>query len=418
VRLLIIILSGLLAAIGIGTLLSRDAGLMIFSYAGYNIQMSMSLFVLILLVLFVGTYFVFRLLGGLIRLPKNVNRWSLNRRYQRSEKYLSQGILASLEGDWPKAEESFQRGARHSRLPLVNYLAAARAAQHLGAILRRDHYLRLAHESSPEAALAIGLTQAKLQLSESQTEQAYATLKHLVKDPSAQDDAKGLLLEAATELKEWPEALRLLNDPKCKKLLPAEQLKERRLAVYAGLLREAAEVRDRIRLDREWENIPRKLKGENYLIKEYVDARFNFPDTSDCEHLLRKTLNANWDEALVRQYGLVEGDKIVKQIQFAERLLLAHSREPALLLALGRLCKRNSLWGKAKSYLQDSLSAQPSAEAYQELALLLEQQGEHVAAGLHFQKGLALATGLNDRKNMVLLEGSDNANVESAGKIA
>ncbi len=406
-RYLIIILLGLLMAIGVGTLLSADTGLLIFSYADYTVQMSLSFFVLASLLLFMLVYFVFRLLGSAIRLPKNVDRWSLQRRQRRAEKYLGQGVLAMLEGDWRVAEESFQRGANDSQLPLANYLAAARAAQHAGAIERRDHYLRLAYEVSPEAALSVGLTQASLQLSQSQTEQAYATLKHLAAG-QANDQVNSLLLEAATELKEWPEALRLLNDPKCKKMLAADQLKIKQQEVYAGMLRAAGESRDRERLDREWANIPRKLKEEFSLIEEYIQARRFFPDTSDCEQLLRKVLKSRWNDALVCLYGLVEGGNIVKQIQFAERLLPDHKNSAVLLLTLGRLCKRNSLWGKARTYLEESLALKPSAEACQELALLLEQEGEHAAAGVYYKKGLALATGLGNETSLPLLENPDN----------
>jgi HemY protein len=135
--------------------------------------------------------------------------------------------------------------------------------------------------------------------------------------------------------------------------------------------------------------------------------------------LLRKILKTRWDDNLVCQYGLVEGSNTVKQLQFAEHLLATHADDAVLLLTLGRLCKRNSLWGKAKTYLQDSLALQASAEVYQELALLLEQQGEHVAAGSFFQLGLALATGLVDTDTVPLLENPDanEAIVEGARKV-
>jgi HemY protein len=419
VRYLIIILLGLLAAIGVGALLSNDTGLLIFSFADYNVQTSLSFFILASLLLFILVYFIVRVVGSLIRLPKSIKRWSKHRRHRRSERYLSQGILSMIEEDWRDAEESFQRGARESSLPLVNYLAAARAAQRAGAIERRDHYLRLAHEDSPEASLVIGITQAKLQLSQCQNEQAYATLKHLDVDKDSQNQVNALMLEAASELNEWPEALRILNDPKSKKILPADQLKSRQLTVYAGLLQEAGKSRERNQLEETWGNIPRKLKEEFYLIEVYVRARLNFPDTSDCEELLRKILKNRWDDNLVSLYGLVEASNKVKQIQFAERLLSGHANDAVLLLSLGRLCKGNNLWGKALGYLEDSLSIQASAEAYQELALLLEQQGDHTAAGDYYRKGLALATGQMDADPLPLLDspGNDNAVVEGARKI-
>ena len=392
-RTLILILLALFFAIGLGTVLSRETGLMIFSYSGYNVQMSLSTFVLGLLLVFLLTYIVFRLLGGAYRLPKNISRWSRHRRHRRSEKHLGQGILAVLEGDWQRAEKCFQSGAVYSRLPLANYLAAARAAQKLGAIDRRDHYLRLAHADSPEAVLAIGLTQARLQLAQKQTEEAYATLKHLSVSAAEQGRVNALLLAAATELKEWPDALRLLNDPGLKKIIPAEQLNEEQQAVQGGIIRDAGIQGDRQLLESTWENLPRKLKKDGVLLAEYVEARLNFPGTADCEHLLRKRLGAVFDARLVGLYGQVRAENVIKQIQFAEKLLQNHAGEVSLLLCLGRLCKAHSLWGKARSYLRDAINTEPSVEAYQELALLLEQQGEHAEAAVCFRKGLALATG-------------------------
>ena len=402
-RFLILILIALFVAIGLGSLLARETGLMIFSYAGYNVQMSLSAFVFALFAVFLIVYIVFRLLGGAYRLPRNINRWSKHRRHRRSEKYLCEGILAVLEGDWQRAEKFFQREAPYSRLPLANHLAAARAAQKLGAIERRDHYLRLAHDDKPDAALAIGLTQARLQLSEKQTEEAYATLKHLSVAAADQDRVNALLLGAATELKEWPDELRLLSDPGIKKLVPADELGAKQLAVQTGLLREAGNSGKRELLESTWLSLPRKLRNDNTLIVEYIEARLNFPDTADCEKLLRKCLSKEADDKLIVLYGFVRAENVSKQIQFAEKLLQNQPDNNCLLLTLGRLCKSHSLWGKAKSYLQDSINTEPLAEAHQELALLLEQQGEPQEAAANFKRGLALATGQSDSESQKLL---------------
>ncbi|MEJ2762326.1 MAG: hypothetical protein P8126_12640, partial [Gammaproteobacteria bacterium] len=93
-----------------------------------------------------------------------------------------------------------------------------------------------------------------------------------------------------------------------------------------------------------------------------------------------------------RLYGLVEGEAAEKQLRFAERLHSAHARDAVLLLSLGRLAKRNGLWGKARSYLEESLQVHPYPETYHELATLLVQEGDNAAAARCFQDGLALAT--------------------------
>jgi len=392
VRLLISSLAALLLAVGIGVFLSHESGRVIFSAGGWTVQSSMSLFVLVLFLLLILFYYLLRLLGGLIHMPRSVERWRVHRRYRNSEYYLSQGLLSLVEGEWRAAEKAFNKGVRYSRYPMLNYLFAARAAQHQGNVQRRDHYLRLAHEYGAGSGIAVGLTQAELQLNQQQTEQAYATLRHLANEKPGEDQIKLMMLEASSELKDWRQALELLQDLANKNVLPLERVRAKQFEVYAGLLRNAGESGDRDRLEQEWQAIPKKLRAEYYLIEVYVNERLRFPETADCEELLRRVLKKKWDAALIRLYGLVEGESSEKQLGFAEHLLSAHARDPALLLTLGRLARRNGLWGKARSYLESSIEVHPWPETYHALATLLVQQGDTVAASRCFQDGLALAT--------------------------
>ena len=69
----------------------------------------------------------------------------------------------------------------------------------------------------------------------------------------------------------------------------------------------------------------------------------------------------------------------------AERWLADHPRDARLLLALGRLCQRRQLWGKAQSYLEASLAVAPSREAHLELARLLDRLEKGTDASRHFR---------------------------------
>ena len=64
-----------------------------------------------------------------------------------------------------------------------------------------------------------------------------------------------------------------------------------------------------------------------------------------------------------------------------------------LLLTAARLCVRNQLWGKARSYFESSIALQPSAAAWHDLGQLLVQMGEDEDASAAFQKGLTLSYG-------------------------
>ena len=91
-------------------------------------------------------------------------------------------------------------------------------------------------------------------------------------------------------------------------------------------------------------------------------------------------------------YGLVEGKDIARQLKFAESFLSSHARESVLLLTLGRLSVKNKLWGKARTYLEESIDINPLPEAYRILASVLDELGEHGAAAVQYQMGLELAT--------------------------
>ena len=402
------ILVGLALAMVLAVFLKHDPGYFAFNYAGYTVQMTFALFIVFLVITVIFIFFILSLIMGLIRLPGKYRRWSKYRSHMRSEKNLMQGMMLMLEGKWRKAEVKFRDGAADSSVPMVNYLFAARAAQHSGALERRDQYLRLAHENCPESSIAAGLTQAELQLNQHQTEQAYATLKLLDEQGSGQNQAKHLLLEAGLQLKEWQTVIDLLKEFERKKYLPPERIRSERLRAYAGLLQQAAEAFSREKLMELWNGIPRKLQTEPYLIETYVTRRLQFPYTSDCENVLRRALKKQWDSALIRLYGLVESVDLPKQLSFAEHMLADHARDPILLLTLGRLCIRNKLWGKAKIYLEDSIEAQPNPDAYQELASLLEREGNHAAAVAYYQEGLKIATGSAGVGGLKMLEKVDD----------
>jgi HemY protein len=55
------------------------------------------------------------------------------------------------------------------------------------------------------------------------------------------------------------------------------------------------------------------------------------------------------------------------------------------------LCARQALWGKAQSYLEASISVEPTYNAHLELARLHEKLGNTEAARRHYRESLELA---------------------------
>ena len=107
---------------------------------------------------------------------------------------------------------------------------------------------------------------------------------------------------------------------------------------------------------------------------------------------LAAALKSDWRGPLVRLFGLVEGPDASKQLKRVENWLASHVDEPDLLLAAARLCLRNELWGKARSYLETVISLRPTPEAFHVYGRLLNQLGEGDAAAEAYRSGLSMVT--------------------------
>jgi HemY protein len=201
-----------------------------------------------------------------------------------------------------------------------------------------------------------------------------------------------MLLHTYAEIEDWDAMLELLPRIQRSGILSREQIQAKQLEAYGGLLKQVGMDADKEKLNNTWLNIPRKLRSEFHLIEVYTEEKLKLADASDCEPLIHKALKKQWDIALLGLYGLVEGKDIARQLKFAESFLSSHARESVLLLTLGRLSVKNKLWGKARTYLEESIDINPLPEAYRTLASVLDELGEHGAAAVQYQKGLELAT--------------------------
>lgn len=391
-RLLVLITIPLLLAVSIVRYAGFDVGQMTITVAGWVIQTSFGLFVISIIVLFLLIYFLLRLCSRFWNMFGKLNSWKKNRHQRLSENFLSRGLTALVKGNWNQAEVFLSKGVPHSQSPLLHYLAAARAAQKLAAVDRRDNYLMQAYKNNPSAELTIGLVQAELQLNQHQAKEALATLTHLHEQNPKQEQVKKMLLQTYVMLGNWEAILELLPKIKPAMGVSKEEIQAKLREAYGGLLKQAGLNIDKENLNSVWLNIPRKLRTEPYLIEVYAEEKLKLADASDCEPLLYKALKKHPHISLLGLYGLIEGKDAAKQLKFAESLLVGHAMEPVLLLTLARLSIKNKLWGKARVYLNKSIEIHPQPEAYRILARVLEELGESEAVTAQYQKGLELAT--------------------------
>jgi HemY protein len=114
-------------------------------------------------------------------------------------------------------------------------------------------------------------------------------------------------------------------------------------------------------------------------------------NTEAARAIVEQALEREWNPALVALYGEAAGSDALPQIERAEKWLRQHARDPALLLALGKLCMKQGLWGKAQSYIEASLALEPTHDGHMTLATLMEQLGKPQEADRHFRRSAELA---------------------------
>lgn len=390
-KLLLLTLLVLGTTVGLTLLAQHDPGYVLLSYAGWSVESSLSLFLVGLALAFGFFYLALRLLFGTLHIPLRLGSWRRQRRALRARAATNRGLLALAEGNWPRAERALSRFADSSDTPLLNYLGAARAAQKQGAMERRDSYLSQAFQSMPDAQLAVGLTQAEVQLSSDQTEQALATLRHLRSIAPKHSYVLHLLRKIYERLESWDDLLELIPELKRQQLLSGEQADALIHRVHCQRLRRAGERLDS--LQRCWDEIPKTLHGSVDLLHDYTQSLLKLGAHAEAEQQLRNYLKRHWAASLIRLYGQVQGEDPAEQLALAEKWLNEYGQHPEQLLAVARIALSNKLWGKGRSYLEASIGFEPRAESYCELGQLLSQLGEKERAAECFRKGLELAAG-------------------------
>ena len=392
-KLLIGIIIVLLVAAGLSLALMDEPGYVLIGYGQWTLETSVAVAVIAVVLLFVALYYALRSIAGLRNVPRRFRVWRQIKRGERARRFLSKGLVELAEGQWVGAEKHLLRYVNDSDTRLLNYLGAARAAQQQGDSERRDIYLQQAHNSMPEADVAVGLTQADLQMAQGQYEQALATAMHLQQVAPRHVQVLKLLAKLYRELHDWERLNDLLPELRRRNALDAADLEKLRGEVARERLGVAARDGDIARLKEVWRQIPRELRQNADLALTYAHNLRNLGDEVATERFLAETLNAIWDDRLVSLYGEVEGTNPARQLAHAEGWLAQHPHQAALLYTLARLSLRHQLWGKARTYLESSISAGASVAAYCELGALMERMGDSEQAMNCYRNGVRLVTG-------------------------
>src|SRR5438445_277097 len=178
--------------------------------------------------------------------------------------------------------------------------------------------------------------------------------------------------------------------------LAAALAEEYKVQANVELLRRSAS--DPGAFERRWRGIPAPDQLQPRVAAAAARYATALGKTGLARDILEKALAAEWTPQLVALYGdlpphLEPAERAAEaraRLERGERWLLEHERDAQLLAVLGRLCAHAELWGKARSFLEASLSFEEGRGAHLDLARLAERLGEGAEAERHYRRAAEL----------------------------
>jgi HemY protein len=365
--------------------LLQDRGYVLISFLGWNVEMSVPGLALMLILFYVAVRVLIRILMA----PGQIGDVIEAHRTRRAGSRLARGLIHMTEGDFRRGERLLTDRLKDHDAKVVNYLIAARAADAQGSIERRDEWLRLAGTSDPKAEIAVLLTQAELEIKRGEPGAALVTLAKVEKKKPNLGGTLALRAEALLQLRDRAGIADILPQLARAKLDPDR---------HANILGRALEAMrqeqrfDRAALKAVWSPLPLALRRRPRLIRARALLLDRLGRGEEALKSVAAALKRDWDRELISAYGEIRSSDSLKQLQRAEGWLKQRPEDPALLVTAARLAIANELWGKARSYLETTLSISPEPAAYVLYGELLERLGELDEAGRAWRAGLRLTT--------------------------
>jgi HemY protein len=384
------------AAVAFITVAAHNSAYVMLVYPPYRFELSLVLFIILLLTSFAFGYWLVRLTVTVLQLPAYVRQFRLSWTKSKVRKLLEEMLGAFFEGRYEEAEKAATRAIELGETSALYPVIAARSAHELREYEKRDAYLSVAEGKSIGDTTMRLMASGKFMLDQRNPRAALSAMQEL-RDSGVKGHvgAMSLELKAQQQAGNWDEVLNVLDQLEKRSYIDTMVAEQLRQQAWLEKIRQQENLAG---LAACLKKMPAEFKRQSKVAAAAARALIQYNGGLLAQQLLTDSLNAQWDSKLVALYGDCISNDVVAQIEQAEKWLNHHKQDPGLLLALGKLCLYQKLWGKAQNYLDASLSVAPSHAAYNALAQLAERLGKSEEAFGYYQKAMALAAGYGNNE--------------------
>ena len=357
----------------------------------HRIEVSLNLFVLALVTLVLILYAALRTLALTLGLPRRVKRYRERRRRERAGTVFQDAVRLLFEGRFgqalKKATESYAAGTYRG----VSALVAARAVQRMHEPEKQQEWMRRALADDPRNEAAALMLEAEMMNELRRFDEALIVLGRFQGKQGRHIAALRLELRARQGTGDWDGVLKLVRQIEKRDALPPEVAREIKTLAHLENIRrrrgDAGQLQDYLRA------VPAFDYGRR-LVLAAARALVEADALTVAQNLIESALDgyseAGWQPELVGIYGDLTGPGLTARIARAEDWLHQYPGEATLLLALGRMCMNQRLWGKAQSYIEASLATEETRDAHLALAKLCDKLERGDEANRHFRAAVGL----------------------------
>jgi len=376
-------------AVLVALLFKYNAGYALFVAPPYRVELSLNALLVFLLGAFAVAHLLLRLSARIAQLPREVRESRRRRNVERARGKQDAAVVALLEGRYGKARQFADEALAIPHSSGISALVGARAA-----IDTREFDAALAYLGRPDAgvgSLAVPrlMLTAETALERGQPGAALAQLGELKRDAGLHTAALRLDLRALNAAGRQAEIPPLVD-----------QLVKRRVydAVQGDLVRAGAHAEALMALRQDasglrayWNRLPDADKQNPRVARAGAAGFLMLGGDREAAEIIVRCLERTWDPDLTTLYAQCRTPDATRQLETAERWLLQHDQDATLLYALGKLCERESLWGKAQTYYEASLALDNHWRAHVALGEMQGRLGRDESANSHLAAALRLA---------------------------
>lgn len=361
-------------------------GYVLFVVPPWRAEISLNLFALALLLLLAVLYGIARSISLSLALPRRAAEYRERRQRERAALVFQDAVRLLFEGRFGQALKKASEAHAAGTAPGLSALIAARAAQRMREGGKQRGWMDRARRDDPRTEAATLMLEAEMMNEARRFNAALQALETLQAKQGRHIAALRLELRARQGAGDWDGVLKLARQLAKRDALPLEIVGEIKTQAHlANIARRSSDLRQ---LDGYLRGIPDDERGRRVVLAAAA-ALTGLEAEGEAQRLIESALEgsgpAGWQSELVGIYGRLGGGEPTARIARAEAWLRQHPDDAGLLLALGRMCIRQRLWGKAQSYLEASLAVDETPEAHLELARLFDQLERAEEANKHYR---------------------------------